>query len=440
MTEEENMNKEPNVFEEKITQEVLKSEELRTTILAGVFVVSMVFAFSITAIFPEIFPEIGLSEFHGISFRAWLGIILGISCVYELAARWRIRRFTEESGKIITIFRYGNALVETSIPTIILIFSAQMDIAAYILLSPGVFLYFIFIALSALRLDYKLCVFTGFIAASEYLLLFFYYVLPVVPPQGEEFIFSPGLYIIKGILLLTVGLVIASVTLEIKRRMLNSFQSIEDKNEIIGMFGQYVSPDVVEQLIGQETGMQSETRPVCVMFLDIRNFSDLFGKKRPVEIVSYLNLLYDFMIEIVNRNHGIINKFLGDGFMAVFGAPFSDGDHCRHATTAALEIITRIRQEIESGRIPPTRVGIGIHVGEAVTGNVGSSDRKEYTVIGDVVNLASRIEQLNKKFDSEVLISEEVWDDIGKDIEGTVALGPVQVKGHQDPVQIYQLG
>ena len=145
------------------------------------------------------------------------------------------------------------------------------------------------------------------------------------------------------------------------------------------------------------------------------------------------------MIEIVNRHNGIINKFLGDGFMAVFGAPISDGNDCLNAIAASQEILTRINQEIALGNISETRVGIGLHAGEAVTGSIGSSLRKEYTVIGDVVNLASRIEQLNKKFNTQLLISKAVKDALEEKINEVIPIGPVQVKGRVTSIQIYSL-
>jgi adenylate cyclase len=216
-------------------------------------------------------------------------------------------------------------------------------------------------------------------------------------------------------------------------------RSLEDKNQIIRVFGQHVSPVVVNRILDQKKDLVSEIRYVCIMFLDIRGFTKFSESKKPEEVVYYLNSLFSFMIDIVNHNHGIINKFLGDGFMAVFGAPLSNGNDCQDAVTAALEIIERIEREIADGNIPPTRIGIGLHSGNAVTGTVGSILRQEYTVIGDVVNLACRIEQLNKQFTSQVLISEAVWDAVGRNIKNVSEIGKVQVKGRQTPVQIYQL-
>jgi len=119
--------------------------------------------------------------------------------------------------------------------------------------------------------------------------------------------------------------------------------------------------------------------------------------------------------------------------------PLDDDRHIQNAVTAAREILAQVDDLNEAGHVPPTRIGIGLHAGEAVTGSVGSAYRKEYTIIGDVVNLAARIEQLNKQFDSRLLISETVWLALGEIGENAEALGAVPVKGHTMPVSVYKL-
>jgi adenylate cyclase len=145
------------------------------------------------------------------------------------------------------------------------------------------------------------------------------------------------------------------------------------------------------------------------------------------------------MVESVNRHHGIVNKFLGDGFMAVFGAPLSDGRDSHNAVAASREIVARVAEENARGELPPTRIGIGLHAGQAVTGNVGSTRRKEYTIIDDTVNLASRIEQLNKEHGSQILVSETVYGALGDEAGEAVALGPISVRGLEEPVAVYRL-
>lgn len=181
----------------------------------------------------------------------------------------------------------------------------------------------------------------------------------------------------------------------------------------------------------------SEAKFVCVLFLDIRNFTAFSENKNPQEVVNYLNQMFGFMIDIINKHHGIINKFLGDGFMAVFGVPLKGDNDTNNAVQAAEEILIQIEKEIAKGTIPDTRVGIGIHCGIVVTGSVGAAERQEYTIIGDVVNLASRLEQLNKTYGSQLLISEDVH--AGLQEQRGELLGDTVVPGRQKVIKIYRL-
>jgi adenylate cyclase len=147
------------------------------------------------------------------------------------------------------------------------------------------------------------------------------------------------------------------------------------------------------------------------------------------------------MIESVNRHHGIVNKFLGDGFMAVFGAPISNENDCKNAVRAAREILSRLEEMCASGRLPPTQVGMGLHAGSVVTGSIGSAERKEYTIIGDVVNVASRIEGKNRELRAQILISRSVFDALDEaEQRAAICRGPVVLKGRQKAIELYQLG
>ena len=136
-----------------------------------------------------------------------------------------------------------------------------------------------------------------------------------------------------------------------------------------------------------------------------------------------------------------MNKFLGDGFLAVFGAPAAYSDHARRAVEAALAMegeLAALNQELAAQGEPPMEMGIGIDGGEVIAGNVGSTDRLEYTVIGDAVNRSSRIEQLKKSLGTRILVSERIYRDAG--ISGGRALDPVAVKGIDQPLQLFSVG
>jgi adenylate cyclase len=134
-----------------------------------------------------------------------------------------------------------------------------------------------------------------------------------------------------------------------------------------------------------------------------------------------------------------VNKFLGDGFMAVFGAPISDGNPCAAAVEAGMDVLGRLEKLVRERQIPPTRIGLGLHAGPAVVGNIGSAQRKEYTVIGDVVNVASRVEALNKELGSQMLVTEEVWRASGRTDVTPLPRDPIPIRGRETPVRILQL-
>jgi adenylate cyclase len=425
-------------FESELALEMLKSDRLRLTILICAFAIVVPTILTLAVFAFEDFQRI----FHG-SFKSFLMLVLTVlsfGLVFLIIEWIAINRLIKEHRKAYAFLPYVSALVETCIPLTALLIAAQYVGPAYAMLTPAPFVYPLLIVLSILRLDYRLCVFTGGVAAIQYWMVSLFYSQQVHSPSTvEPILLSPPPHIFKGFLLLLTGIAAGLVTVQLKKRILSSFEMVEERNRISRTFGEYVSPIVMNKLLTLKPDLRSEKREVCVMFLDIRNFTSFAEKRSPEEVVRYLESLFEFMIEIVNRHHGVINKFLGDGFMAVFGAPLSEGGDCLNGVAAAREILTRVEEEVASGKVLPTTVGIGLHAGEAVTGSIGSSLRKEYTVIGDVVNLASRIEKLNKQFQSRLLISENVWQSLENNPAEAIPMGNVRVPGREEGIGIYQL-
>ena len=420
-----------------IEHEILKVEKLRALIFAIIMGCLAIFFVVASGIFISEPSSLIKSPIP----RKLIALVLIGFSGFELLIWYFIKHCLNTGKSIPEIWRYVIAFVEISLPTM-LILIASHALHFYALLLPPVFIYFLIIALSGLRLNFFICIFTGAVAAIEYVSIAWHLTHGIeMPIEFNETspVYRFLIHLTKGLMILAAGIITGIVTNKLKKGFLKSFQSISEKNHIMSMFGQHVSPVVMEKLLHQKNTTEGEIQNVCVMFLDIRNFTTFSETRSPQEVVSFLNSLFEFMIEIVNRNNGIINKFLGDGFMAVFGAPFTDGFDCRNAVNASKEIIQKLQNEIAEGNIVSTQIGIGLHTGEAVTGNIGSSQRKEYTIIGDVVNLASRIESLNKQFNSQLLISEMVKEALGDaDIE-TVSLGKVAVKGRTEPVEIFKL-
>jgi adenylate cyclase len=244
-------------------------------------------------------------------------------------------------------------------------------------------------------------------------------------------------FVMRGVLLFGGGLAAAFVSQRIRTTVVETFGEVQERERVVALFGQHVSPVVVDQLLYQSAGERSELRTVCVMVLDIRDFTGFSETRAPDEVVRHLNTLWTFMVRTINQHGGIVNKFLGDGFLAVFGAPLSNGSvDCANALAAARQIMLELDGLVSSGDASPTRIGIALHAGPAIVGNIGSADRKEYTVIGDVVNVAFRIEALNKELGSTLLISEPVRYQAGIQAE---PLPPMTLRGRRDSVEVFRV-
>lgn len=421
---------------DELERETLSAEKLRVSVLLVVVGVGLFFS---------LIPVGYISDGVGQAFRGnlptfvrWRFAVIVALAAYILGERVLLGHLNRRGKRLPRFYRYVTALVETSFPTIEIVVAASYTDASAVSTAPAV-AYPLFIVLSALRLNFRLCVFTGAVAALGYTLAGLLYVDGSGGSAFDAVVASGPMHVVRGVGLLLLGVLTGLVAHQIKRRMLDSFKLAEERDEIVSTFGQHVSPAVADKLLEKRAALSGERRNVCLMFLDIRNFTGFAEGRSPEEVVEYLESLFGFMIEIVTRHHGIINKFLGDGFMAVFGAPVSDGRDCNNAVAAAREILERVEEEVSVGNVLPTRVGIGLHAGEAVTGSIGSHLRREYTVIGDVVNLASRIEQLNKRFGSQLLISETVWEAVCEEFRDATPMGRVPVKGREAPIEIYKV-
>ncbi len=422
-------------FERALTREILISERLRVTILALIPSVGMLAFLAMSAVYPDLSHRLFRVEMD----RVRVGLFLGLVGVYEFFQLFQVEKLIRTAVKPPVLRRYVNAFIEASLPTLVVLYYMTVVTPVDALLLPPASVYFLFILLSTLRLDFGLSVFTGVVCAFEYGLV----ALEVISGKPEDFpdpvLASPQHHLGKALILLVSGIAAGFVARRLRKGFENTFRELEERGRIVSVFGQHVSPAVVDRLLGQKAESQGEVREVCVMFVDIRNFTAFSESKTPQEVVSYLNSVFDSMVRIVNDRHGIVNKFLGDGFMAVFGAPLRDDAACAHAVDAALTIVAELEERVASGSLPPTRIGIGIHAGAAVIGNVGSGERKEYTVIGDVVNVASRIEALTKELGAKVLTTDTVWEAAARDDVSPRQKGSIKIRGREKEVSLVEL-
>jgi len=422
----------PGVYATELRREIMRSEIQRMQVLA-VILTGLLAAMLVGMNFvPHLVQQM---------FRArleWWTPLVGIGpfALYEWIALFVLRRRAAQDKDFPRIARFTNALIETSLPSVIILeLSRHMDATTVFGYWPPL-VYFVFILLSTLRLDFWLSVWTGTVAAIQQFLLA-YWLMPL-----ELFVTVPEhalmYHISRSVVLLGTGVVAGIVAGSLRRQFETAVGAAAARDRVTNLFGQHVSPAVVDRLLATQSEPPSETREVCVLFLDIRGFTAMTRKRPADETVALLNDFFAEMIEVVDRNNGIINKFLGDGFLALFGAPLEDPKAASNALAAARGMLEAVDRWNKARPQTVLRVGIGIHLGEAVTGTVGSPRRKEYTVIGDTVNFAARLEQLTKETGSQLLISSAVHR-VTIDVDGATDLGPLPIRGYDEDVRVWKV-
>jgi class 3 adenylate cyclase len=216
---------------------------------------------------------------------------------------------------------------------------------------------------------------------------------------------------------------------------------LREREQIKDTFGRFVSREVAEAILDGRVPLEGEQREVTILFQDIRGFTSMSEKIDPAEMLRVLNQFFTEIVAAVEAEGGVVKQFTGDGVMALFGAPVAHADDPQRAVRAALGMVHRLRalnDRLGQQGIPPLRIGVGIHTGEVIAGRIGPDKRVEYGVVGDPVNLASRIEGLTKEVQTTILVSRATADRLGPDfLVGRTAV--LMVKGKEQPVEVVEV-
>lgn len=238
------------------------------------------------------------------------------------------------------------------------------------------------------------------------------------------------------------GIKITPTTRDEIGSLTHSFSSMAvglgEREKLKDAFGRFVNKEIAEQVQKGELKLGGEKKECAIFFSDLRGFTAMSEKMSPEEVVEFLNEYFTGMVKCVSDTHGVVDKYIGDAVMAHWGAILSHGNNAENAVNGALmmrEFLIEFNIKGE-GRRPFAKFGCGINVGPVVAGQIGSEERMEYTVIGDAVNLASRVETLNKPFGTDILISEDTYRII-KDIFNVEKMPSISVKGKTEPQIIY---
>ena len=418
-------------FEHALMQGVLRTELVRIKALIATTSLLAVILLSVYFLDPDALNHIWRGHLR----PAYLYLILVPFILFELWVHAVVSRHLKLHRDVPVIRRYFGALIETTMPTIALALHIENMGSVQALGFVAPLIYFIFIILSTLRLDFWLSTFTGFVAAAELFgMAMFFHPAGSTDPEPDIWYHAA-----RSMIILICGMLAGAVGLQLRRQFAASIQAATARDRITNLFGQHVSPQVVERLLVEGANTTSDIRRIAVMFVDFRSFTAAARSRSPQDVVDRLDGAFAVLVEILDRHGGIVNKFLGDGFLALFGAPFEAPEAAHHAVSAAREMLVAMNS-INEASSWPLRIGIGIHFGEVVAGNIGSPRRKEYTVIGDTVNFAARLEALNKEFNSQLLISAAVRNALGDDGSDAVPLGDVAIRGYDRPMAVWQLG
>lgn len=334
----------------------------------------------------------------------------------------------------VTLWRWLSTSFEVSLPLLVMVINAQISAKQALMDTPAA-LWVITILLSVLRLTPALPMWAGVLAAAEWMAMYLWLAWdqPFPEPSLQLAAAWRRTFLLAGAGLLAAR--VSSALLELTHRI--EAQTME-RERVRRAFGSYVAAHVVDRVLSGDLQLRTERRALTVMFVDIRGFTSFAEAHPPQEVVDRLNQALDRFAAHVQAEGGMVNKFLGDGLMALFGAPDAAADHAQRAVSAALAIRAEARELARSGAWTGLRIGVGVHTGEVLVGDIGGERQREYTAIGDAVNVASRVEGMTKEHGVELLITAPV----AEAVRGRWEVRPVatvKLRGREGEVGLFSV-
>ena len=354
--------------------------------------------------------------------------------------------FIARAGKVAGAAAWFIVIGYASLPTALYVMAHLLlpSGAATYVTGPPSYTYFVVITLSGFTIQPRMAIVAGAVAAVSYACIALLSI-PVLQklqhpdPLLLQDITSAPFYFFKALMIFFGGVMTAILSVHARRLIHRVLEKERDREAVLRTFGEYVSTEVRDRVISRRAA--AERLEVAVLFADIRGFSKLSEEFPPERVVMMLNEYLDRMVQSITAREGTIDKFVGDAIMAVFGGLLPLSNSCEAAVQAAREMrvgLGELNAEWERVGLAGLENGVGVHYGEVLMGAIGSRQRKDYTVIGDTVNVAARLEALTRQHSEPILISSAVFSRLAPDTAAACrALGELQVKGRSGAVGVY---
>ncbi|MEO9872732.1 adenylate/guanylate cyclase domain-containing protein [Ekhidna sp.] len=414
-------------LEKCIDLEIVKTEKRRLEIFLGILVIALILLLANITFFPTAISETFLdnrSIMLGIYTSAGFIVILLIS-------RWMVGKIAHCEKPLPVWYKYYSVISDSAIPFIWLYYIIKWEGNGIFLDSPLIFIFVPIIIVSALYLNFWISFLNGVIISAIYAIIIFW----TFESYDTSSMLPSIVYYTKAVMFLVAGTCAGLVASELNKRLTVSIKTQEERDEIESLFNKQVSKEVVQAL--KDSGEASFKINASVLFLDIRNFTHRVQFLSPEEVNKFQNKFFGPIMDCIHNNNGIINQLMGDGLMASFAT--EEGDSPELAFKAARDILQTVSQMNKSNWDQEIKVGIGIHNGEIIAGNIGNSTRQQFSISGIPVITAARLEQMTKDYNCTWLVSSSFYEEVKHLKNNGSSLGLVKLKGIDQEMEIIKL-
>ncbi|MEQ6167344.1 adenylate/guanylate cyclase domain-containing protein [Ekhidna sp. MALMAid0563] len=414
-------------LEKCIDLEVVKTEKRRLEIFIGILLIGLILLLTNMIFFPTTISDTFIDN------RSMkLGVLTAaVFVVILLISRWMVGKIADCEKPLPIWYKYYSVISDSVVPFIWLYFIIRWEGNSIFLDSPLIFIFVPIIIVSALYLNFWISFLNGALISSIYVLIIYW----TFETYDTTSMLPSIVYYTKAVMFFIAGICAGLVAKELNKRLTISIKTQEERDEIESLFSKQVSKEVVQALT--QTDGASFKIKASVLFLDIRDFTKRVQLLSPEEVNKFQNRFFGPIMDCIHENNGMINQLMGDGLMASFAS--EEGDAPENAFKAARDILSTVSRMNKSEWNEEIKVGIGIHNGEIIAGNIGNSTRQQFSISGIPVITAARLEQLTKDYNCSWLVSSHFYNDVKHLATNGTSIGRVKLKGIDQEMEIIKL-